>query len=62
MIQKERTVCPFTSLSDRRKWMCAKFDGTFNADKAWYGPMLNPGEEGKAAYLKTFDGKCGCMK
>ena len=42
--------------------MCAKFDGTFNADKAWYGPMLNPGEEGKAAYLKTFDGKCGCMK
>jgi len=60
--QQNTAPRPFTSLADRRKWMGAKFDGTFNADPAYYKPLLAPGEEGRQAYLKAFAGKWGCGK
>jgi len=63
-LRRKKSVAParrlFVSLADRRKWMGAKFDGMFNADPAYYKPLLAPTEEGRLAYLKAFEGRSGC--
>jgi hypothetical protein len=60
--RKHKPARPFTSLSDRRKWLGMKLGAMVEQDPGYYRPMLAPGEDGKQEYLKKFGGKCGCGK
>jgi len=61
-VKKHEKKRPFSSVSDRRKWVSIKLEAMVKTDPDYYKPLLIAGEEGKQNYIKAMGGKIGCQK